>query len=157
MIQRRQSIYLFLGSAIAALLLILNLTFFESSGLLENNLTESIEVGYFTTAIVDNGTIQNSSLIGSLAAYAGLTFLTIFFFKNRKRQSLICTLAFAFLILAFVMMYKNSLGAEYFVEVSKQDLKWPAIIPVSLLMLQFLALRGIKQDEALIKSLDRIR
>jgi hypothetical protein len=164
MIQRRQSIYLFLAALIAALLLILNLTFFETSGTLDDGDKVKVEVGYFTSTFFGDEVPEgreslgnNSALVGGFAAYAGLCFLSIFMYKNRKRQSLMVTLAFAFLIYSFVMMYSFSFDKDYITHVKTQELLWPALIPISLLMFQFLALRGIKQDEALVRSLDRIR
>lgn len=164
MIQRRQSIYLFLAALFAALLLILNLTFFKTVGSMDNGDRAKVEVGYFTSTFIGEDATEpekplgnNSALIGGIAAYAGLTFLSIFMFKNRKRQSLMVTLAFAFLIYSLVMMYSFSFDKDYLDVVKVEELLWPALIPVSLLILQFLALRGIKQDEALVRSLDRIR
>jgi len=157
MIQRRQTIYLLLATIIAALLLILNLEYYTTSGVLENGETEVFKVGFFTTEVVDEAKLNNTSLIGGLAAYAGVCFITIFMFKNRKNQVLACTLGFALLLFSAVMMYRYSFGNDYLVEVTSENIQWPAIIPMSLFILQFLALKGIKQDEALVKSLDRIR
>lgn len=157
MIQRRQTIYLLLAAIIATVLLVTDLTYFVNSGTLENGETETLDIGYFTTTLQSGESLNNSALIGGLAGYAGLCVITIFMFKNRKRQILAATLGFAMLLFSAVMMYKYSYGAEYFVETGKQELQFTAIIPIALFLLQYLALQGIKRDEALVKSLDRIR
>ena len=157
MIQRRQSIYLLLATLIAALLLILDLTYFNTEGVVKNGETVSLEIGYVTTVMPDEKPLRNTSLIGGLAAYALLSFVTIFLYKNRRRQIMACTLGYAFLMFSAVMMYKYSYGNNYFDETISESLEWTAIIPLALFIFQFLALQGIKRDEALVKSHDRIR
>ena len=111
-------------------------------------------------------------LMGALAAYmpknglegnilssvAGVTalfsFITIFFFKNRALQKTLCKFGIL-LIIAWLAYYCYN---NYYVYWHGSFYLWPpSLVPVVAFVVYLLAIKGIKHDENLIKSMDRIR
>jgi len=86
-----------------------------------------------------------------------LTFLNIFFYKNRIRQMRICI----FLILLFAGMVGMIF---YYIFIARNQLdgahtlyKWRIVIPPIAMILSYLAFRRIRRDELMVKAFDRIR
>jgi hypothetical protein len=85
-----------------------------------------------------------------------LSSITIFLFKNRRVQLILCKLLVA-LVSAFIIalvIYSYMVISRYNAELI------PGIkmaVPVTQLILVFLAYRGIKKDDDLVKSYDRLR
>jgi len=85
-----------------------------------------------------------------------LSSITIFLFKNRRVQLILCKLLLT-LISAFItalVIYSYMVISRYNVELM------PGIkmsVPVIQLILVVLAYRGIKKDDNLVKSYDRLR
>ncbi|PYI90086.1 MAG: hypothetical protein DME97_18500 [Verrucomicrobia bacterium] len=78
-------------------------------------------------------------------------FIIIFFYKNRRLQF---RLSIALLILSILnlVIYFTRLG-----KFLNGDLSFAAIFALTIPIFLFLAARGIRKDEKLIKSLDRLR
>lgn len=78
---------------------------------------------------------------------------TIFIYKNRKTQARFCTFAELMLagwcVLCFVLL-KTFPSKDF-------DIEWPAFLPLLAMILCWLAQRGIKHDERLVRAADRIR
>jgi hypothetical protein len=79
---------------------------------------------------------------------SGILLLTIFSFKNRKRQLMFCKLLFVGYL--FQMLLSNHLFKVV-------ELKWNGILPYASIFLTFLAYRAINRDEKLVRSADRLR
>ncbi|MFC2113693.1 DUF4293 domain-containing protein [Bacteroidota bacterium] len=83
--------------------------------------------------------------------------LNIFFYKNRKLQIRFCVYG---IILGFGMI-----GLLYYfwvvifrqLEVDTYWIRIPVVFPVVAIILTYLAFRGIRRDEILIRSIDKIR
>lgn len=86
-----------------------------------------------------------------------LALVTIFLFKDRKKQMLLGRLNYI-LLLAFVVWIQLDLG-QFNEQIGKDTLSYgvSTFLPVVALALLILANRGIKKDEELVKSLDRLR
>jgi len=88
---------------------------------------------------------------------AGLLLLSIFFYKKRKLQIRFCVYG---IILGFGLM---GLLYYYWVVMFRQldvDSYWiriPVVFPVVSIIFTYLAFRGIRKDEILVRSLDKIR
>jgi hypothetical protein len=87
-----------------------------------------------------------------------LPFVAIFMFGNRKRQktitllSMVFTIGFIALTLLRVSSFNNGTSAP------TNGSYWiGSVLPVVSVIFHFLALQGIRKDEKLIKSLDRLR
>lgn len=81
----------------------------------------------------------------------GLAFATIFLFKNRKMQLRLCFLGI-FITLALLALYILEISNFY----SGNIALW-IIFYVGILLFYILAARGIRHDQKLIRSLDRLR
>jgi hypothetical protein len=86
-----------------------------------------------------------------------LPLINIFLFRNRKLQiriSIYC------IILAFGLMgliyYFFLIGFRQLEEPS-YAFRFPLVVPAIFIILMYLAFRGIRKDEILVRSLDRIR
>ncbi len=83
------------------------------------------------------------------------TLVTIFFYKNRKRQILFCNINIWLLIAYVLVLYWQAYGLSQ--AAAAMQFKLGMIIPWLAAILIYLAKRGIAKDEALVKSLDRLR
>ncbi len=154
MIQRIQTVYLFLASAIIFSMFLSPLAemvdhsgqyyFFDLTGIYE---------GVGETAMKIESVLPLRFL---LVVTAVLSLLTIFFYKRRILQIRICIfnlmllIGFYALFLFYYYHTKNRLDAA-------GDFKITVIFPVIAVILVFLATRGIRRDEMLVRSYDRIR
>lgn len=83
-----------------------------------------------------------------------LQFLVIFLYKNRLRQIWLTYMIISFLII-LSFLFKFSFGFDIVKNLSSWKIF--AVFPVLAIIFNFLAIGGIKKDENLIKSIDRIR
>ena len=139
MIQRIQSLWLLLAAIFAAI------TFsvpFYTGGLTD-------EAG---KAITEHLNAKFSFLLTALTVLSGATaFAAIFLFENRKLQLKVTILGLVFTLLllgAYIMQLKNFSTGSFALS---------CIIHFGILAFYILAIRGIRSDEKLIKSLDRLR
>ena len=155
MIQRVQSVYLFLTTVISVLFMTGNiLKYTDRSGQVIN-----------ITAI---GLLRVSD--GSPSAYAGrfiplllltvmiagVSLLTIFLYKNRSLQ---LKLTISLLILAMLVMILTGMYSVQLIGIPGTEISLgiKMILPVLMLIFLYLAYRGIKKDDDIIKSYDRLR
>ena len=121
---------------------------------------EKIEVEFDETKIyASDGSSQefNTYLVAIAAVIAFLSMAAILLFKNRKMQTLVSSVNYLLILGLIIMMYLYSLGIEYFNGTGHQSFTLLALLPMSLLFFNFLAIKGVKKDEKLIRSMDRIR
>lgn len=155
MIQRIQSLFLLMTTLVSLLFLKGSyLNFIDKSG--------SVIKITFNGILRDTGG-QNFELIekllpltGFLALIPVLSLLTIFIFKNRTIQ-LWLSLSLIILISGFIIAsiyYSSIVISEFEAEIIPG---FKMVIPVLMLILAILAYRGIKKDDRLIKSYDRLR
>lgn len=95
-------------------------------------------------------------LIVLLILIAAISFITIFLFKNRKLQLKvsIVLLILSIILLLAVTSYAFILSGKYDAQL---QFRVNLIFPVMVLVFSILAYRGIKKDEELVKSYDRLR
>lgn len=155
MIQRIQSLYLLLTSLLSVLFLSGSfLTFLDNSG---NEITVNFN-GIWQSATEGNDTLIGHQIVLSvlIILISLMSFAAIFFYKNRKFQMKL-TIAVIFLTAASVaalVFYSISIISKYNAEII------PGVkmfIPLLILIFGILAYRGIKRDENLVKSYDRLR
>ena len=139
MIQRIQSIYLALAALILTLLFFLP---FATASLLESGVYTD---GKFN--IYDNLIILISDVIITITGI-----ITIFLYNNRKLQlklsSFSILLNISILILCLIIIFGNK---------NSPNLNYGLLIPFFSSLLFYLAYRGIKSDEELVKSSNRLR
>lgn len=147
MIQRIQSVYLLLVTALLVAALCLPLgSFVDSAGIHEfRPLGVAMGDGYQRTW----------GLFCLLLLSALVAFTTIFLFRNRILQ-IRMTIFNSLLLIGYYL----SFGAFYWAlrgNASVFDLHWAAGFPLVCLVLNYLAIRAIGRDEVMVKAADRLR
>jgi len=97
-----------------------------------------------------NGT-ENFLLILCTVVTGGLALFTIFLFKKRGLQTMLCILGILLEILLIFLYYRE---AGTF---SKGTYSLAAILPLMGMVAFFMATRGIRKDERLLKETERLR
>ncbi|MDF1549611.1 MAG: DUF4293 domain-containing protein [Bacteroidales bacterium] len=154
MIQRIQTLYLLLASVAIGLLFFFPITellvdkqflfFFRYRGLYE--LKEGAEI--LSISSIPLAILYSINLL--------LALFTIFLYKNRTLQMRMCIFNILLLIGSLGLMY-------YYIWIAFSDLNAVihytifALMPVIAAILTFMAFRGIRKDELLVRSVDRIR
>ncbi|MFT5166484.1 MAG: glucan phosphoethanolaminetransferase (alkaline phosphatase superfamily) [Saprospiraceae bacterium] len=147
MIQRIQSIFLLLAAACAFCL------FAFPFGTTESPVIDS--------SIYDDGiyNIQDSvALLALFCVAGGLTFISIFLFKNRRTQLLLGRLAIIANIIGFIMVlifYFNN--ASELQNINDEENVIGFSLPIAFLVFAFLSQWYINKDEKLVSSMDRLR
>lgn len=167
MIQRIQSIYLVLAFICMALLLFFPIFSIEFSAAGTDTILE-------TAYLNKDGVVTSNEIIANLPLsyfYIGLALLSaicILLYKKRKRQLLITRLNLIVHVLFVLAIYAVYYFGESFIvqEFNQRDYEDVEVIfsmqlgffflipPIAFI---YLAIRGIKRDENLINSLDRLR
>lgn len=157
MIQRIQSLWLLLTSLTLFLLFVFPYAQYSDS----LGLSYLLKITGQYKHVADQKIVESSFILKTIGAVitALIPFVLIFNYKNRKKQKSLIYGSFLLITLYgvwLILSTKNILG-----EISQQfgidNLAIGALlIPLSMFFL-FLALKGIKKDEKLLKSADRLR
>jgi hypothetical protein len=153
MIQRIQSIYLLIAFAFGLSMFFTNQIEFlaDTVYILNFNGINAIEASETSKSIP---TIALSIL---LALTPLVSLVTLFLFKKRLVQIRLCAANIGLLIGTTGLIYFfGSVGLK---ELNAQNLTYSVtmVFPIAGAILNFLALRAIGKDEALVRSMDRIR
>ncbi len=140
MLQRIQTIYLFAGLLFAGLLFYFPLwNSGDSAGLV------TYGAGSHLVLFVINILISIFIII------------SIFLFRKRKWQITFCWITIlitsGFISLFFIFFIQDTQGMTGFIS----GLKWAAFFPVIIIVFAFLAMKNIRKDEELIRSMNRLR
>ncbi|SHM82121.1 DUF4293 domain-containing protein [Polaribacter sp. KT 15] len=143
MIQRIQSVYLFLASIISGVLIFVF------------NLWKSIKKDIFAMDLLNSESFLLKVIPVLFLVSAILSFVAIFIFKNRKLQFVIgrVTILINLILLGLLIYVSLILPGE--ASVSEKGIGM--FIPVLAILLVVLANKAIKKDEDLVKSVDRLR
>jgi hypothetical protein len=156
MIQRIQTLYLLAAGVLMALMLMLPLAEVSANG-----------TGYYTVHskgwFIHAGTEVPEMAMATWPVFILVFFLTvlplftIFLYRKRKLQIRICVysiiLAFGLIGLVyyyFLIGFRQLDGPAY-------ALRFPLVVPAVYIVLIYLAFRGIRRDEILVRSLERLR
>ena len=155
MIQRIQTLYLLLATALMSLTLFLPLATIWQGG------NEMVVKAFFVDG--DMGLkVPLPIYMGIVMAVTTLLpFLTIFLYKRRLMQIRLCVSTIVLLLgsTGFIALYCYRLCdvlSEMLTDLNF-TLGFAALMPVVAIIPVSLAIRGIAKDEALVRSLDRIR
>lgn len=150
MLQRIQSVFLLLASAAMLLASVTTLATFQYNGEL---------VTFEAMGMYLNGAQTDSTwglfVLGAISSILAL--VTVFLYKNRISQIRI-TVMNIFIMIGFYLffgflLYKSNLGTVLFFEKIGVGITMPLIA----IILSWLAIRKIGEDEALVRSLNRLR
>lgn len=149
MIQRIQSVYLFLAAVLSIVCLCMRI------GVYDDGITVASRV-YNLFSISANGDYSFSQwpLFVILLLSAAIGIYAIFAYSNRKLQAALCIFSvllivgwyIVFVVLAFTASTDKSFSPSLSVA-----------LPVLSIVFYILACRGIKSDERLVRAADRIR
>ena len=152
MIQRIQSVYLFISAILGVVCLCRPLGYFSSA--------EGIRLSDFYNLwfrMSDSGahTFTPMALFVLLLIATTLTILAIFLFNRRALQMRVAVFCMILLVgyyayLGFLLYMAHADGCAYTPSVT-------AAFPFVCIVLDYLAFRGILKDELKIRSLDRLR
>jgi len=158
MIQRIQTLYLLLATVLMSLTLFLPLATITPKG------GEELVLRAYTIDNVPTGEIGSDlqiyliCLCCLLALPTLMSFVIIFLYKNRLLQIRLCVSEIVLLVgaLAFIGIYCYRLYDIIAVD-AVFTLGFTSLMPIFAIVFVALAIRGIAKDEALVRSLDRIR
>ncbi len=149
MIQRKQTVFLLLALAVIIVCLCLPLGAIEPKGMGASAL-------FYNVGLYVNGGYQiHPVLFVDLVIVGALTLVCIPLFKKRKMQMRICV-ANILLTLVWYGYYAFSV-LHAFQGMGTFHPLFAGCLPLVALILFVLAYRGIKADEELVRSMDRIR
>lgn len=156
MIQRIQTVYLVLAGSVLVLLLLLEPQFATVMGNAGEFYLTPVSIGL--TGEAGDSVVQSSFAIAAVLSFGlFLTIFSIMRYKNRKLQLRLVQFALLIQLVAFGVVF-------YYADVLGQIADGNAvnynpvlgIIPFNVIF-YLLAARGIKKDEALVRSADRLR
>ncbi len=151
MIQRIQTVFLLAAAALTGSL------FFLDLATLGTDQYKLIYRGIYSLTEADSAVVIPTIALAILVTTATLVgLITIFLFKKRMIQIRLCGLNLGLLLGTTVMIYflGHQGGKELAADVSYH---LPMVFPLIAMVMTFLAMRAIGKDEALVKSMNRIR
>lgn len=154
MIQRKQSLFLFVS-----LLLLISLCFISLGSL--SGAAGLFDIRFY--GLVDVADAENPQtlivlwpLTVLLAVAALLNWLDIFLFSNRPLQMRVCGINITIVVGVAIMIFAVNILCA-----SRLEMDWhfpvASIVPLLAAVLHYLAYRRIGIDEAIVRSLDRLR
>ena len=157
MIQRTQTIYLFFAGLITVLLLFIHFGTYNigNDKCFEYN---AFEIKNYSEGIVILHPFGNAILLVITSVFS---FITIFFYKNRKLQLKLISINMFVLLLAIfsiVYLYPNIIYAKN-INLENTELRYNYVIIICFVSAVglYLAKKAIMKDEAMIRSADRLR
>lgn len=152
MIQRIQSVYLFLAATLMVVCACLPVGSFVPSGLgMPSEMYNLCVVGGDT----GSWSLAPVGLFALLAAGTVTTVLNIFKYDNRRAQARVCLVAII-LMLLWVGLYALLTGVLCPTDMTFRY-ECSAALPVVAILFLWLARRGILSDERLVRAADRLR
>ena len=153
MIQRIQTVYLFVALVLTALCLCLPVAGFEPEGMG----SDSVMYNLWITLPDGMRCWSPWPLFAILILSCPICVFAIFSYKNRKTQAKLCMLCLL-LNLAWVAVY----AVMFYLKAGEDGvetgiIRFAACLPVISIVLYFLARKAIKADEKLVSDMDRLR
>ena len=144
MIQRIQTIYLFIAALLAGVVIYLLPMWINDSGVI-----------VFLKDFIDSKDWKLFSLLIGFGLSALLSVITIFLYKNRKQQIILnrINIVVNFYLLGVIVYHLLMLPGESNISMKGIGL----FIPVVVIVFVVLATKAIQKDEKLVKSVDRLR
>jgi hypothetical protein len=84
---------------------------------------------------------------------------TIFFYGNLNRQLTLVTANFGAIVIVLINVYlvRERISGTNGITFQDLGINWPLFLLLAILILNFLAVRGIRKDLDLLASADRLR
>jgi len=156
MIQRAQSVYLFLVTILMSFSII-----FPYAELYLTDGRQVLFTSHSVTSSIDGSitnTLKGTIPLLLLFIIAGVvSFVNIFFFSKRLLQMRLCVLSTIFLIAQIMLIAFYYYYMKSDLPLLVKSFQLPAIFPLIGIILNLVAYRAIKHDEELVNSYKRIR
>lgn len=158
MIQRKQTLFLALATMCVALMFVFAIGIYTLP-----DQPAGVAFGVLGTTVGGQDALFAPKPLVPLAAVAGMAIVmllaTIFLFKDRKRQLRFANFCYMVLLglFAAVFMSEHSMQAVIEEKGGAGGVGIGYFLPLIGLVFTFLAVRGIKADEELVRSADRLR
>lgn len=155
MIQRIQSVWLFFATAC-----IFSLFLFPYLQALNPDGSASLVKVMGVYQNIAGQQVQTQAFLGLTIAtviLALIPFITIFLYKDRKKQVMLCYLSIALVIAFSFWLIQTAKGVLGPVELRAENYGIGTLLPSIAILFLILAIRGMKKDDRLIKSADRLR
>jgi D-alanyl-lipoteichoic acid acyltransferase DltB (MBOAT superfamily) len=149
MIQRKQTLFL------AASVVLFLTTFGFPFGMIGTNALHNYKVMSADGTAVEGISTYHFSI--PLAIASLISGYAIFLYNNRQRQMAVVRVTFIFYAASFALMSMYIMDAAKVIADSEFSLGISFFLPFASFFCNLIAMRGIKKDEQLIKSLDRLR
>ena len=154
MIQRIQTLYLFIVAALCAVSIVLPLAQFAAG-------TDIYNLCAYGLKDADGQTVIKTIYMAMLLDMACvLPLITIFLYNRRMLQFRLCVVEIVLLAGAqIIMLIYCFLADRMFSELEfyAVNIRVTTFLPVAGILFSWLAARGIMRDEIMVRSLDRIR
>ena len=155
MIQRIQTLYLLGIVVLTTLMMCLPLAYFVGG-------EETFNLYGYGLRSVATGEMYKTTIFLAimLVAAALLPLVNIFLYKRRMTQIRYCIVEFVLLVGAVIMLavhYYLFYRAFADFDFHALSLKVTMLLPIASMFLNYLAMKAIAADEALVRSVDRIR
>ena len=144
MLQRIQTIYLFMAAVLAGGIIYLLPLWINND-----------DVEFFLNNLITSNDWKQISMVAAFGLSAFLSLITIFLYKNRKQQIGInrFNIVVNFYLLGIIVYHLLILPGES--EISEKGIGLS--IPILVIVFLVLANKSILKDEKLVKSVDRLR
>ena len=153
MIQRIQSVYLFIVAAVMALPSFIPIARIVTP---EKSIFNFYTYGVEQTGTNEALTVYFWPLLVLSILSIGVPLVTIFLYKKQFLQFRLCVVEIVLLLGNLFLMWYHIQQFEGHVQ-AEVSYKFSFILPVACVILVYLAIRGILKDINLLKSYDRIR
>lgn len=163
MIQRKQSLWLLLIFIINISSVWLNIPFLQVEGQIDGKVVEDVfaDIGFSYTNIdiAKNREVShdNTFLKYCTLLIAFLSATSIVLFKNRKYQITLGNVIYLLLCVQLFFMYYYGISKRYVDYSPDYNPVISLIFPFITFWLNYKAIKGVKKDDDLVKSYDRIR
>lgn len=154
MIQRIQSLYLLAAGTCSALLFFLPIARIGGESELEFS-----ALGY-TDVATDSPAGSAWLMTVLLSSVLMIQFVSIFLFKNRRKQAVISQVSLVLIVLfvCTAMLYQDIFPLPVPPgKATEPSYHWSLVLAVLSWIFNWLAVRAIRKDEALLRSVDRLR
>ena len=164
MIQRKQTLWLALIFMVCISSVSINIHFRDIEGKLDGKVIDKAmaSVGFSYTLITIDGKDRVKTEPNPLLKYCTLSLgflalISIFLYSRRQNQLIIGNLLYLFILAMAVLMYYYGWSKRYVDLEPDGQIIISILFPPLLAWFNFKAQQGIKHDEDLVKSYDRIR
>lgn len=157
MLQRKQSLFLLLAAICGALTFFFPVATFTRGDKSWSFRTTGLFMADGTPVLGADLKVPFFIVIGFLAV---MLMVAIFLYKNRQRQITVVRTVNLLLVAVSVYLYITGTSVKAYLDqggLVEEHFGFSEVLPLVMIVLVSMAVRGIREDEALVRSADRLR